>query len=239
MASSRSILMATAVFTTAMLSSTCSDPASYKITTPEQADAVLAVALNPAGSIPADGVSQVTITVTLDPSAKSTDRAVTLTTTAGTFVPSSASNAAQATVTTDALGKATAILQAPSVPGVAVIHVSVPDFQRDVTATFRQVTAADVFTVAASSSTVAINSPGITVTVSLKFVGTAAQQTVTFKTSLGSLVAPGATGNSVTMPVDLSGNASVILQSSTAGSAQVQVTVNGFTQDVSLTFTSG
>lgn len=223
-----------------LLAASCSDPGDYQITTPSQADKVMSIALTPSTPVPADGVSQLTLTVALDPAVKSSDRTVTLTTTAGSFVPPSANNSSQATVTADALGKATAILQAPSVPATAVIHVSVSDFSRDVTATFRQVTAADVFTLTSSSQTAAVNStPGIAVQASLKFVGTATQQTVTFKTSLGTLVAPGASGTSVTVPGDLSANASVFLQSATPGTAQVQVTVGAFTQNLSLMFTAG
>jgi adhesin/invasin len=220
-----------------MLAAACHRPDDYLLD-PSNADEVLAVTPS-ATTLPADGISRVTITAQLDPRTDFDKRNVVFTTTAGTLI-AEGKEATSVTVTADTNGRAVVELRSSTAAATAHIDVTVASVSRAVSVEFVRLTREEVFDVATSGTSVAADGfSTIVITVTLKRLGTPQQQQVKFETSAGTLIASGQpNARAVTITVGEAGVVVVELQSDTAGIANVRVSALDRVYQFPITFTA-
>ena len=178
-----------------LLGTACHDPKAY-VVSPDNADSVLKVVVA-ASSIPADGLSRTTITAAITPAAASDRRELTFTTSSGTLFAGK-QQGAEVKVVADVAGEAVVQLQSASVVESARVDVKVVSVVRTVTVDFTAPVPNDTFTMTADPQS--IHADGFseaTITVQLKVLGTSQQRMVEFRTTAGTLTAPGVTANNV------------------------------------------
>ncbi|MEO8256706.1 MAG: hypothetical protein ABI868_05095 [Acidobacteriota bacterium] len=222
----------------ALLTGACHDPSAYVIS-PDNADQILRVDVS-AASIPADGLSRTTIKAAIAPGAAADRRDVTFTTNTGTLV-FGARTGLTVTVTADVAGEA--VLQLQSSPRVesALVEVKVLTIARTVTVEFTPPVPDSTFTLAASPETIRADGfSQATVSAQLQRLGTTEQRIVEFKTTAGTLTAPGVTAGSVIrVGANADGQAAASLQASKlAETAHVTATALNVTRSVDVTFTA-
>ena len=220
-----------------ILSCGCHRPDDYLLA-PGSLDRALDVTLS-AASLPADGVSRLTITARLDPRTDADKRSVTFTTTAGAIVVGG-KEGSSLVVQADNTGKAVAELRSSTVPGMAGLEVTAGPVLQKASVAFLVVARAELFDVAASRTSLPADGFSRTViTAFLRKPGTLEQRGVKFETSAGLLIASGQESpHVVTITADSTGKAEVELQSEkTPGTARVRVTTLEIPHEFSITFT--
>jgi hypothetical protein len=220
-----------------VLSCGCHRPDDYLLA-PGNLDRALDVTLS-AMSLPADGVSRLTITAQLDPRTDADKRSVTFTTNAGAIV-AGGKEGSSVVVQADNTGKAVAELRSSTVPGTAGLEVTAGPVLRMASVAFVVVARADLFDASVSRTSVPADGFSRTViTATLKRLGTLQQRAVKFETSAGLLIASGQESpHVVTLTADSTGKAEVELQSEkTPGTARVRVTTLEIPHEFSITFT--
>ena len=214
----------------------CYQPDDYLIG-PSQ-DQALVVTVS-AATMPADGISRVTITAQLDPHTDADKRTLTFTTTAGTL-SFGGKEGLSMTAPADINGKAIVELRSSTTAGTAQLEVTVATVSRTASVEFVKLTRAEAFDGAVSGTSVPADGfSKVLISVTLKRVGTIPQRAVRFETSAGTLIATGQTDSrAVTVTADETGRAEVALQSEkTIGTARVRVTAIDISQDFDITFT--
>ena len=220
-----------------LLAVACHDPDDYLLA-PSRADAVLSVGLS-ATTMPADGVSRVTLSIQIDPRADADKRNVTVTTTAGVLI-AGGREAPSVTVSADQTGKAVVELRSSTTPATAQLEITVASVSRTAAVTFARLSRDQVFD--ASVSRTSLPADGFstaTITATLRQRAFVQQPNVTFETSAGTLIAAGRVNSRViVIPADVNGIATVSLQSDrTVGTAQVRVTALEVAENFDIAFT--
>ena len=228
------VLAATCVLP--LLVAGCHDPNAY-IVSPENVDAIVRVDVS-STSIPADGLSRTTITATIAAGAAPDRRELTFTTSKGTPVAGS-QQSAEVKVIADAAGQAVVQLRSDAVVGSARVDVKVLTVVRTVTVDFVAPKPDDTFII--SAAPVAIPADGFsasTISVHLNVLGTTAQRTVEFRTTAGTLSAPGtAASDVISMPANSDGIAAAQLVSAkVVGTARITATALNVSRAVDVTF---
>jgi hypothetical protein len=220
-----------------MFAAACHQPEDYLLG-PSQADQVLAVALS-ATTLPADGISRLTITAQLDPRTDLDKRNVTFTTTAGSLI-ADGKEGASITVPADINGKAVVELRSSTAAATARIDVTVAAVSRAASVEFFPLAREELFEVVTSGTSVPADGLStIVITVTLKRLGTPQQRQVKFETSVGAFVASGQpNARAVTMAVADTGLVVVELQSEVGGVANVRVTALDTVHQFPITFTA-
>jgi len=213
----------------------CHRPNDYLLS-PTLADEVLSVTLS-ATSIPADGISRMTVTAQIDPRTDFDKRTVVFTTTAGTLI-AAGQQGTTISITADTTGKAVAELRSSTTATTARIDVSVATIARSATAQFVQLTREQVYDLSVSSYSVPADGFSTSlITVTLKRLGTVDQRAVKFETSAGTFVASGQTlSRSVTLTSGLSGVVVAELRSDSPGTAYVRITALDTVEEFQVVF---
>jgi hypothetical protein len=214
----------------------CHSPDDYLLS-PSRLDQVLNVTLS-ATTIPADGVSVVTITAQLDRRTDADKRSVTFTTTAGTLI-AGGSEGASITIQADSAGTATAELRSSTTTATARLQVTVGSVSRTASVAFLGLPREELFEASLSRASVPADGFSTTViTVTLRRPGTLLQRAVRFETSLGTFIAPGQPNSrAVTLTAETTGRVAVDLQSEkTVGVARVRVTAVDIPYEFDVTF---
>jgi hypothetical protein len=209
-------------------------------------DQMLTIGASPA-SLPADGVSRITLTARIDPASRV--RALSFESTLGTLLAGGKQGDAPTgpvTVPADATGVATVELQSPTQVGTARVTVSIqppgtdiPKIVRALDVPFTNVTLDDLLDVTSTAGVLPADGfSRATITAALGFSGDL-RRAVTFTATRGTLVKFGATAgtNSETVTADASGIARIQLQSdTTVGTSQVTAGISGFDRSVFVQF---
>ena len=214
----------------------CHEPDDYLLA-PSLADQVLNVTLS-ATTLPADGISRVTITAHLDPRTDIDKRDVTFTTTAGTLI-ASGKEGLSIIVPADTTGKAVVELRSSTTPATARLDVTVASVSRATSVEFAKLAREEVFDLSVSGTSVPADGFSTAViTVTLKRLGTIPQRAIKFDTSAGLLIASGQVNSrSVTITAGAAGTVVVELQSELVGIAHVRVTALDTVEEFDITFT--
>jgi hypothetical protein len=215
----------------------CHQPEDYFLG-PSQADQVLAVTLS-ATTLPADGISRLTITAQLDPRTDLDKRNVTFTTTAGSLI-ADGKEGPSITAPADTNGTAVVELRSSTAAATARIDVTVASVSRAASVEFVRLAREELFEVATSGTSVPADGfSTIVITVTVKRLGTPQQRQVRFETSAGTFNASGQpTARAVTMTVAEAGVVVVELLSDIATVANVRVTVLDTVHQFPITFTT-
>jgi len=214
----------------------CHDPDAY-VVGPGQVDKVLGLTLS-ATTMPADGISRVTITAQLDPKTDADKRNVTFSTTAGTLIAVGKQDTTLV-VQADSSGKAVVELRSTTVAATAQIEVTVASITRTASVAFEALARDQVFDVSLSQASIPADDLTTTlITATLKRLGTLQQRAVKFETSLGTFISAGqANSRVITVTADSAGRAFVELRSDGAvGTAHVRVTALDATYEVDVPF---
>jgi hypothetical protein len=217
--------------------SACHDPDAYTLS-PTRLDEILSISTS-AQTVPADGVSQITITVRLDPRTDADKRLVTITTTGGSFVRGNQVEGLAVVVPVDDIGRAVIELRSSYVAGPVQLDVKVGTVSRSVTLQFSEARREDLFSIDLTRTTLPADGFSTArITVTLRRPGTVQQRVVTFETSGGTLLATGiASARQATVTADTNGVAVVDLQSDkTVGPVRLSIKAVERTEIVELSF---
>src|SRR5262245_60608381 len=214
----------------------CHHPDDYLLAS--QSDQVLSVTLS-ATTVPADGISRVTITAQLDPRTDIDKRNVTFATTAGTLI-AGGKEAQSLTVPADTSGKAVVELRSATTPATARVDVTVASVSRSTSIEFQKLAREDVFDVALSGTSVPADGfSTIVITITLKRLGTPDQRAVKVDTSAGMLITAGQTNaRSVTVTASATGRVVVEILSDTVGIAHLRVAALDTVDEFDISFTA-
>jgi len=214
----------------------CYHEKDYSPTAP--GNTILTLRTEPSGaSIPADGLSRITLVAAIDPHAAS--KAVTFDTTAGSFVGGIGTTATTRTVNTDASGEARIQLQSTSVADAATVTAHIEGVGAAFTTlviTFAPVSGDTIirFTTAPESAP-ADNATVSTFAVVVPSVASLVARSVTFTTTAGGFLADGAAQSVV--PLDSNGIARVFLRSApNATTARVRATIGNAVAEAVIRF---
>jgi hypothetical protein len=221
-------------------SAACHNPNAY-VLSPDSVDQFLAFAAS-APSLPADGVSRITLTASIDPNATSSNRTIKFSTSAGTLIAAGQKSTTDLDVVVDGSGKALVELQSTNVVLTCRVSARIKDLVRTVNVLFTAPNADDVLILAVAPPTLPADGfSRARITATVKLLSDPSQRIVTFKTSTGTLFSsqqPTNSGKSVDVPTDSSGVAFVDLQSSSSvETAFVSATAAGVTRNVTVGFT--
>jgi hypothetical protein len=206
----------------------------------EDLDRFMRVTLS-ANTLPADGISRLTIVIELDKETDPDKRTLTLTTTAGRLIAAGKTDTT-VTVQADATGKATAELRSDQVPAVAKVDVSVGSLlTRTNTVEFVAVPSSSVFDVEVTGASLPADGFSTTrIAVTLKKLGNLEDRIVKFSTSAGTILVGGrASTTAADVTADSDGRAVIELQSEKRLiSARVTITAQGATRNLDIPFTA-
>lgn len=193
----------------------CHDPGRYSLTTDDVRE-ILSLTPDPAALL-ADGISRTVITAQIPADTRTESRDISFTTSLGTLIGQSTNNGATI-VRADATGRAVVELRSELLSESRIAHVTavVAGVTQTLNVPFNRPAVSDVLSLGTNVN--ALPADGfsralVTGTLALSG-GTTQQRTIVFKTTLGTLFAPGQSGNSVSVPVDLAGRATVELRAS-------------------------
>lgn len=189
-------------------------------------------------SLPADGVSQVTLTATIN--ADSLKRDVIFTTTAGTLVGGTGTTDTERTVTVNSSGQAALALRSSLTPGTARVTAKVkdaPQVSQSTDVVFGLAGEDDLIQFTASpSSAPADGATASTFAVRISPQIASSARTVQFHTTAGTFVR-GAADQDEAVPATSSNTASIILYSAgEVGEGRVRATVAGVSREVGIRF---
>jgi hypothetical protein len=119
---SRTALLLGTILVTA---GSCYKESNYSPTAPQVAGALTLASMDGAQSIPADGLSRLTLVATIPANADSDKRTITFTTTSGTFVGATAGNGTTLDVTAASDGRALVVLQSSQRVETAIVSAVV------------------------------------------------------------------------------------------------------------------
>lgn len=214
----------------------CYDPDAHTLN-PSRISEFLSITTS-ASSIPANGVSRVTITIQIDPESDLDKRLVTITTSAGTLVWGSGEGLTT-TLPVDETGRAIVDLRSGTTDGPVRLDVKVGPISRTITLQFTSVRRDDLYSVEVSRTTLPADGFSTArITVTLRQLGSARQRMVTFETSGGILVGPGLTAaRQASVTADADGVAAVDLQADkTVGPVRMAITALDRTEQIEFTF---
>lgn len=211
---------------------------------PTAPDFQAALSLTPLkSSIPADGISRVELTAQIDPAAAADRRTITFKTSDGTLMGAgtSSDNGKQMVLDADSKGQAKVQLQSSTTIHTVEVSASVsnaPGLVQRVQVDFVSVTASDVLSVGASSSTAPADGATLTrVFADISPNLPTGQRTVTFKTNFGTFASSGQKTETAT--ADASNRASVDLKSDLqAGDARITASIAGSSVETTVKFTT-
>jgi hypothetical protein len=215
----------------------CYKGSSYSPTDPQVTGALTLAPADGTLSIPADGVSRVTLVATIAADADSDKRVITFTTSSGSFVGAPAGSGTTVDVTAGSDGRALVILQSSQTVGTAIVTAAVKGaasvaVQRQIQ--FTAPNADDVLRFVAAPA--AAPADGQTITLfTVAVAPSVSTGTVTFSSTAG-------TFPSATVPIGIDHTATAGLMSSkTPGVATVSATLsgggtNGFSRQVPFRF---
>jgi hypothetical protein len=215
------------------------DTDDYRTPTDPAAQYLQLSIVGAADSLPADGVSRLTLEARVSPD--STQRQVQFTTSLGTLVGGTGTDGTARQVEVDSSGVAQVELQSARQVGTARVTASVVGVAQVAQSLDVRFVAADAGSVlrfvAAPAAAPADGATASRFTVEVSPEVDPALRTVTFTTTLGSFTAGAAATTSAPVPVDAEGRASVLLYSPPAvGEALVAATVAGTSRQTAVRF---
>src|SRR2546428_5430760 len=123
-------------------SAACHNPNAY-VLSPDSVDHFLGFVTS-APSLPADGVSRITLTASIDPNATSGNRTIKFSTSAGTLIAAGQKSTTDLDVAVDGSGKALVELQSTTVVLTCRVSARIKDLVRTVNVLFTAPNADDV-----------------------------------------------------------------------------------------------
>jgi hypothetical protein len=236
----------TALLVSACVAAACHDPDKYLLA-PGRADEALRFEPPSPATLPADGVSRVTIVATLAEGTAVTNRKVTFKTTMGSLFAGTPTGGPSVTVEADLSGRAVAELQSETRVGTARVEASAGPTDAPIVRTldipFVAPAPDSVFKLSAVPESIPADGfSRATIRAELLPSAGTTQRTVTFEAfTTGLLFAPGesAGGLRKTVTANSDGVATVSLQSSrNLETARVQATALGVTREIVVTFSA-